>query len=61
MKKWIVDVKESQFIEGQKSFTTSSHIIDGGESMMEVWLTFAKKCFPNEKIQSVREYDPLNS
>jgi len=56
MKKWIVDVKEVQVIDGERSYTTSSHVVEACTAL-EARLTFSKRCFGSEKIQGVVEYE----
>lgn len=55
MKKWLVNVRESQIIEGERTYTTSSHIVEA-VTAFEARISFASRCFPNEKIQDVVEY-----
>jgi hypothetical protein len=59
MKKFSVDVKESQVIEGVKTFTTSSHLVEA-ESAWEARTIFSAKLFPNERIVDVYEQTPIN-
>ena len=58
MKKWIIDVREVQIIEGERSYTTSSHLVEACTDL-EARLSFAKRCFGGERIQSVTEYEEV--
>jgi hypothetical protein len=54
MRKWVVNIREAQTVEGERVFTNSSHIVEA-VTAIEARLSF--KCFPNEKILDVIAYE----
>lgn len=54
MRKWVVSVRESQVVEGERIYTNSSHIVEA-VTAIEARLSF--RCFPSEKILDVIPYE----
>lgn len=58
MKKWIVDVKEHQVVDGERVVTHSCHTVEA-TTAFEARIMFATRAFPNEQIVGVREAEEV--
>jgi hypothetical protein len=58
MKKWVIDVKEHQVVDGEHVTTCSCHTVEA-TTALEARLLFVARAFPNEKVVGVREAETL--